>query len=174
MNHKRTYIAAAAIAAVVLALAISPVKPAWNKTGSLPIGLYISTAYKGEKPLARGDLACIPYDRPPWAVGQYMYPGELLCKKVLGIPGDVINSRPDTTNEVCYSGQCHELGKPLVRDSAGHPMQHFTWKNEVIPPNTYYLGSTRRPNSMDSRYLGLVPQTQVVKTIRPLWTEQDN
>jgi conjugative transfer signal peptidase TraF len=174
MKHKRTYIVAAAVAAVVLALAVSPVKPGWNKTESLPVGLYLSYAHDATVPLSRGELACVPYERPDWAIGNYLYPGELLCKRVMGVPGDVVNSRPNGMNELCHDGKCEEIGKPLEHDSAGRPMQHITWTSEVIPAGMYYLGSTRRPNSMDSRYLGLMPQAKVVKTIRPVWTEQDN
>lgn len=174
MKHKKTYIAAAAIAAVVLTLAISPIKPAWNKTESLPIGLYLSTAHDAYAPLSRGQLACAPYERPTWAKGNYMYPGELFCKRVLGVPGDIVNTRPDGTNEICHNGKCEEVGKPLTKDSAGRPMEHITWTSQVIPSGMYYLGSTRRPNSMDSRYLGLIAQDKIAKTLRPVWTEQDN
>jgi conjugative transfer signal peptidase TraF len=174
MKHKKTYVVAAAIAAVVLALAVSPVKPAWNKTASLPLGLYLSFAHDGNTPLARGDLACVSYERPKWATGEYLYPGELLCKRVMGVPGDVLNTRDDATNEVCHEGMCEDVGKPLSHDSSGRPLQHLTWKTDVIPVGMYYLGSTRRLNSMDSRYLGLMPQSRIVKTLRPVWTEQEN
>lgn len=173
MKHKRTYILAAAVAAVVLTLAVSPVKPGWNRSESLPIGLYLTTAYNGTKPLSRGDLVCVPYERPAWAIGNYLYPGELLCKRVMGVPGDVIATRADGMNEVCHQGTCEPLGKPLSKDSFGFPMQHITWNNEVIPVGMYYLGSTRRPNSIDSRYLGLFPQSKIAKTLRPVWTEQE-
>jgi type IV secretory pathway protease TraF len=173
MKHSRSLAIAAALAAVVLLPAISPIAPAWNRTDSLPKGLYLATRFDGGI-LARGQIACFPYEAPSWAKTSYLYKGEILCKRVLGLPGDILTTLSTGTNQVCHDGHCESLGKLLSHDSKGRAVEHPVWDGTVIPQGAYYLGSTRRPNSLDSRYLGLVQKTKIVKTLIPLLVEQDN
>ncbi len=174
MKHARSLTAAAALAAVVLVLAFSPVVPGWVKSDSLPQGLYLATAYHGGAPLVRGQTACFPYENPSWAARPYMYKGELLCKYVLGLPGDVVSIAADSSTQICHDGQCDNVGVALPHDSHGSPVQHMEWNNTTIPAGSYYMGSTRRRNSLDSRYLGLIEEKKIVKTLVPLLVQQDN
>jgi type IV secretory pathway protease TraF len=174
MKHTGSLAVAAAIAAVVLVVVFSPIVPGWVKSDSLPQGLYLATAYDGSKPLVRGQTACFPYVNPAWAAHPYMYKGELLCKYVLGLPGDTLSVAADGATQVCHDGQCDSLGVPLAHDSAGNRVQHQVWANTRIPPGSYYMGSTRRRNSLDSRYLGLIDGKKIVKTLVPLLVQQDN
>jgi len=173
MKKRTSLIAAAALAAVVLTLAVSPIVPAWNRSDSIPKGLYVATAYSPDQPLVRGQLACFPYEQPAWAKRYYLYKGEILCKHVLGMPGDTITTAADGTNTICHDGKCASVGVALPKDSFGNDVKHPVWAGDVIPEGSYYMGSTRRPNSLDSRYLGLIEKTKIVKTLVPLLVEQD-
>jgi type IV secretory pathway protease TraF len=174
MKHSRSLTIAAALAAVILILAVSPVTPVWIRSESLPQGLYLATRFDGEAALARNQLACFPYENPSWAAKPYLHKGELLCKHVYGLPGDTLTTSDDGTNEICHGGICDNVGTALKQDSRGRPVHHPVWTGSLIPEGSYYLGSTRRPNSLDSRYLGLIPKNKIVKTLVPLLVEQDN
>lgn len=174
MKHSRSLVAAAALAAVVLVLALSPVLPAVNRSESLPMGLYLATATSEKTELVRGQLACFPYENPAWARRPYLYKGEILCKYVMGVPGDIVTVGADGSNQICHAGKCQNVGTPLKRDSRGDEVQHPVFKDEVILAGSYYMGSTRRPNSLDSRYLGLIPKNKIVKTLVPVLVQQDN
>jgi type IV secretory pathway protease TraF len=177
MKHTRSLSMAAAFAAVVLVLAFSPIVPGWVKSDSIPQGLYLATAYHGSPSLLRGQPACFPYENPAWAVRPYMYKGELLCKYVLGLPGDTVSTAPDGATIICHGGTggaCDNVGIALTHDHAGNPVQHPVWHQTVIPDGSYYMGSTRRRNSLDSRYLGFIQDKKIVKTLVPLLVQQDN
>lgn len=165
---------AAALAAVVLTLVVSPIVPAWNRSESIPKGLYLATDAGADTTLVRGQLACFPYENPVWVRKPYLYRGEILCKYVMGLPGDVIKTAADGSNQVCRAGQCTNVGTALKRDSRGDTVTPPVFQGAVIPDNTYYMGSTRRPNSLDSRYLGLIPKNKIVKTLVPVLVQQDN
>lgn len=173
MKHSRYLLIAAALAAVLAVQAASPVSPAWIKSESLPLGLYLATRYEGG-PLARGQLACFPYENPSWAKKKYLYKGEIVCKYILGVPGDVLTTLPTDIHQVCHKNQCTGLGLILRHDANGRAVDHPVWTHFTIPEQTYYLGSTRRPNSLDSRYLGLIHRNKIVKTLVPLLVEQDH
>jgi conjugative transfer signal peptidase TraF len=171
MTRSRYYLLAAAFAAVLF-VALSAVGPAWNRSDSLPRGLYLAT--KASNPsLSRSQIACFPYEQPVWTKVHYLYPGEIICKHVLGVPGDTVST---TNNEtfVCHEGHCENVGKVLAFDGHHRPIQHVSYNLTVIPEGMYYMGATRRPNSLDSRYLGLVPKNKIVKTLIPILVEQDN
>lgn len=166
----RLFYVAAGVALLLTANALSPVGLAWNRTESLPRGLYLARSAALSPPLARGDIACFTYQPPVWAQGRYYHPGEVLCKHVMGLPGDTM-SVVDGENQICHDGQCAGAGKIRDTDSAGRPVPHVDYAGKVIPEGQYYLGSTRRPNSFDSRYLGFVPKNIIIKTIVPLLVE---
>lgn len=174
MKHSRSLVAAAAIAAVVLTLALSPVVPAWNRSESLPMGLYLATTASKNTALVRGQLACFPYENPSWARQPYLAKGEILCKHVMGVPGDIVTVGADGSNQICHASKCESVGTPLKKDSRGDDVQHPVFKDEVIPVGSYYMGSTRRANSLDSRYLGLIPKNKIVKTLVPVLVQQGN
>lgn len=162
----------AVLALGLIATVALPYGLSWVKTDSIPKGLYLSHARAQSASLQRGEIACFTYTPPEWAKSRrYMYPGELLCKQVLGLPGDVLTTKATGENIVCHDGQCDSLGFILPTDSRGRPVEHPVWKEHRIPEGSYYLGATRRPNSFDSRYLGLVPENIIIKTLVPLLVE---
>ena len=174
MKMKPSLLAAAALAAVILTLVVSPIVPAWNRSSSIPEGLYLATDASAATVLARGQLACFPYENPEWVKKPYLYKGEILCKYVMGMPGDIVKTTAGGANQICSAGRCADVGVALKRDSRGDATSPPVFSDTVIPEGSYYMGSTRRPNSLDSRYLGLVPKTKIVKTLVPVLVQQDN
>lgn len=142
---------------------------AYNLTESLPTGLYFAN-YKFDS-LSRNSLACFKYRSPEWAKGRYLYDGAQVCKVVLGLPGDVVNQEGEELY-LLHNNTKTSLGKLKDADSAGRVVPHLTWSNVTIPSGSYYLGSTRTPESFDSRYLGLINRPDIVAQIHPVLTSK--
>lgn len=139
-----------------------------NPSPSLPMGLY----WDGPAPktLHAGELACFSYAPPQWAIARHYYkPGVNFCKWVLGVPGDTIIKKGRAIS-ICHAGQCISAGVVMKTDSEGRPIFAAALPR-VIPAGEYYFGSTRVPNSYDSRYLGLIDATTVTRVIHPLFTQ---
>jgi type IV secretory pathway protease TraF len=119
-------------------------------------------------PPRRGDLACFRYQAPDWALERHYLPeASLVCKRVLGLPGDRL-LRTGNTLAVCERLACQDVGKLANVDSRGRPVK-LAPLPEIIPEGSVYLGVPERPRSFDSRYLGLVPVAQLVRFIYPIW-----
>ena len=131
----------------------------------------------------RGDIAVF---RPPWA------PREYWIKRVVGLPGDEITYRDKRLfingNEIVESAAATYTGAPEPdRDTSGaevrieqldgvaHPIMQWpsqrngregTWR---VPAGHYFMMGDSRDNSMDSRYLGFVPEQNLVGRARAIW-----
>jgi conjugative transfer signal peptidase TraF len=147
---------------------ISPWFLAWNRTDSIPEGLYL--AHRGAVTLTRGQLVCFRYREPAWAVGRYLPNGAQICKEVLGLPGDTVKQQGVHLQLARADGGAESLGDLLPADSKGRSVPPQSWGRTLIPQNRYYLGSTRIPASFDSRYLGLIDKADVLERIYPLYT----
>jgi conjugative transfer signal peptidase TraF len=144
-----------------------PVGLSWNGTASLPIGLYWHTKADG-KP-RYGDISCFPYKPPEWAQPRNYFPrGFLLCKRVLGLPGDAVVARNDRL-EICRpNGECQDAGRVVTHDSAGMLVPPISLPS-TIPVRYAYMGVPESRMSFDSRYLGLIAINDLKRTIHPLW-----
>lgn len=147
----------------------SPYGISINPSPSLPLGLYWDSPVPAK--LHRFELACFSYAPPAWAMPRHYYsPGAQICKWVYGLPGDRI-VRNGRTLHICHKNKCIFAGVILKTDSEGRPAYGADLP-AVIPQDEYYFGSTRVPNSYDSRYLGLIDSVQVTRVIHPLWTQK--
>lgn len=143
-----------------------PVGITWNRSESLPVGLYWHKKLTTAPVL--GDVVCFPYKPPEWARSRvYFVEGTFLCKRVLGLPGDRIVSIGDR-REICRDDGCVDVGRVKARDSSGRPATAATLP-DVIPEGFAYLGIPEVPMSFDSRYLGLVALADIHRTIYPVW-----
>jgi len=82
--------------------------------------------------------------------------GTRLVKRVIGLPGDVVELRND---HLWLNGQPQEVG-PYVTIPA-----IAAWRNfgpVKVPEGQYFLMGDNRDNSKDSRYFGCVPLNQVI------------
>ena len=138
----------------------------WIRSPSLPVGLYWHTRITRQP--RRGDLVCFRYQAPEWALERHYLPeSSLVCKPVLGLPGDRVLRTGDSL-AVCHQAVCEVVGRIVSFDSRGRPVTPAILP-ERIPEGSLFLGVPERPRSFDSRYLGLVRVTQLLRMIHPMW-----
>jgi len=91
-----------------------------------------------------------------------MDPRELMVKRVIGVPGDLIDSR---LGRVRVGG--HTLPEPYLF----HPAASGAIDAQVIPANSYFVLGDNRGDSIDSRSWGVVSGDAVVGRARMvLWS----
>jgi signal peptidase I len=88
--------------------------------------------------------------------------GEMLVKRVIAVPGDLLDSR---LGRVRIGG--HTLPEPYVlREAATGAIPA-----QIVPSNCYYVLGDNRDDSLDSRSWGFVPREHVVGRARlVLWS----
>lgn len=139
-------------------------------TPSIPTGLYGSVRYD-HTPLTRGEGVCFKPIPTGWVAARgYFQPGEIICKFVLGVPGDEVRAHGPAL-EICHDGSCASAGTVMPADRQGRPSQSAFTGTTVIPAGKYYMGATHNPRSFDSRYLGLIAGNLVTVRISPIWTQ---
>jgi conjugative transfer signal peptidase TraF len=164
----RSVLILTAVAFLLMLDAASPVGLSFNHSKSLPRGLYWHRPIAS--PLRRGELVCFHYEAPVWAKTRHYFPeGILLCKSVLGLPGDRL-VKEEGGIAVCAPAGCSFAGKSLIVDSQGRGIPTLEYPAE-IPAGKVFLSSTRVANSFDSRYLGLIDQSSLVRETGPIFTE---
>jgi len=86
---------------------------------------------------------------------------ELLVKRVIGVPGDLVDSR---LGRVRVGG--HTLPEPYVlREAATGAIE-----SQIVPGDSYFVLGDNRDESIDSRSWGVVPHDRVVGRARlVLW-----
>ena len=198
-NHKRIAIALVAVTAALAALRYSLWRLVWNDTPSEPRGLYL-VHVTGPIPVSRlayGALVQFHYVCPqvPVLVAAQRQPvtkglpagitrltcldrrvapypdGTSFIKRIEGKPGDILTTRRGCVTVRRRDGKARPLGCALRRAPDGRPVPYrMHWKDTPIPRGQFYAGSTRVPQSYDSRYFGLVKRQQIIGTVQPLWT----
>lgn len=87
--------------------------------------------------------------RPP-------FPGHDYIKRVIGVPGDVLEIK---------QGVVWVNGKPLDEPYLARPMNPMENFGPVtVPPNSYFVMGDNRGNSYDSRFWGFVPREGLIGT----------
>jgi len=118
-----------------------------NTSASLPVGLYV----KNQKAITRGCYVVF-HPTPAQQLHVSKYVKNLpLMKRVAALPG-----------------QTYQLPPASDTDSEGRVITPFSPKTGIVPSeHLVVLGNTKY--SLDSRYLGFVPQSSIIDTITPLW-----
>ncbi|HET7434453.1 MAG TPA: signal peptidase I [Thermoanaerobaculia bacterium] len=132
------------------------------------VHIYSIPSASMEPTLQIGDtIAVIPYFRGEPARGDVIVfhaltGEELLVKRVIGTPGDFVDSH---AGHVRVGG--HEIAEPYVlRQGASELTQA-----QVVPSRCYYVLGDNRDDSSDSRTWGVVPRELVVGRARVvLWS----
>ena len=118
--------------------------PSESMTPSLEVGdQIVVTPYFQSSP-SRGDVIVF---RSP------MNHDEMMVKRVIGVPGDLIDSR---LGRVRVGG--HTLSEPYVLCAA----TTGAISPQLIPSDSYYVLGDNRESSLDSRSWGVVPRSNVV------------
>jgi conjugative transfer signal peptidase TraF len=135
----------------------------WNRTASLPRGLYWVAR---ETSWQRGDLVVFPVPpamRPLVHERGYLPDGYVLLKPVVAVAGD----RVCTTGDVAFVNDA-PIGSLLPTDSDGRPLPHDDLCG-AVPPHHLYVAS-HHPRSFDSRAFGPVDAATIRGKATPLWT----
>ncbi|HYK03757.1 MAG TPA: signal peptidase I [Thermoanaerobaculia bacterium] len=118
--------------------------------------------------LEAGDqIVVTPYlrgepDRGHVIVFQSPQSGELLVKRIVAVPGDLVDSR---LGRVRIGG--HTLAEPYVLREAATGAIHA----QLVPARSYFVLGDNRDDSLDSRSWGYVPRERVVGRARlVLWS----
>ena len=159
-------VAATALAAIgVTTFSAMPVRLLWNATASTPIGLY-SVRPAGK--LEVGDLVVV---RPNEALEDFMVErryigrGVPLLKHIAALSGQ----------QVCRIGRDIMVdgrfaAAALDRDSRGRELPVWQGCQHIAPKLAFLLNPAAR-DSLDSRYFGPLPVTDVIGKAQPLYTD---
>ena len=144
-----------------------------NLTGSLPVGLYVTS---GARP-ARGALvlACLPPQVAMFARERGYVPRGGGCpggvvpvgKRVLALTGDSVTV---TSSGLVVNGMPVANSLPLTADRKGRPLPRLVAGRYVVAPGRVWILSSYSRFSFDSRYFGAVETAQVRASLKGLWT----
>lgn len=147
--------------AIVLAIAVRAalhiyVIPSSSMAPTLVPGDHIVvTPYRFTSRPVRGDVIVFRSTRDA---------GDLLVKRVIGTPGDLVETR---AGQVIVSG--HAVPEPYV---AAQAMTGFITP-QIIPADCYFVLGDNRADSLDSRSWGVLPRALVVGRARMvLWSSE--
>lgn len=154
-NHKFLVIALLTFSILSVVLVVTRlVFPIYTVTGNsmqpnYTNGNYLVTDqifYKLFSPIQRGDVIIL---REP--VGS----GEILIKRVIGLPGDKLQISNDT---VYINNQ--PLNEPYTKEKPS-----YTVKSLIVPANEYYVLGDNRNQSFDSSAFGFVPANDIIARV---------
>ena len=118
-----------------------------NTTASLPRGIYLKTS----QPIGNDSFIVFhPTAAQQPLVSKYVKNTPLM-KRVAALPG-----------------QTYQLPPASDTDSKGQAITPFSPKTGIVPSAQFIvIGDTKY--SLDSRYLGFIPQSSIIDTITPLF-----
>jgi conjugative transfer signal peptidase TraF len=136
----------------------------WNASASVPIGLY---AVHPADALRVGELLVVA---PPEPLAtflderRYLPKGVKLLKRVLALPGQTVCR---TDRMITVDGIA--MGVALDRDHLGRPLP--VWQGcRVCAAGDVFLMNPQPEDSLDGRYFGPLPASDIVGRADPLWT----
>jgi conjugative transfer signal peptidase TraF len=138
----------------------------WNRTPSLPLGLYWLS--RGVTATAAKPGALVAFAVPEAVRGlveerHYLPPGAMLVKPVVATPGDRVCAEGRT-----FTVNGRPLGVILTQDSAGRSLPHYEGCAPVS--EGWFFVASHYAKSFDSRTFGPLPDRAIRGTVTPLWT----
>jgi conjugative transfer signal peptidase TraF len=143
-----------------------PTKLIWNASASTPIGLY-SIA-----PADRFEVSDLVAVRPPEPLAAFMvergYIGRSvpLMKRVAGIAGQQVCRRD---HAITVDGV--PMGDALDRDHLGRSLPVWQGCRRIAQGELFLMNWSVR-DSLDGRYFGPLPTSDVIGRATPLWTDE--
>jgi len=149
---------------IACAVALAFVVRAAVQIYSIPSASMAPTLHAGDQILVTPYFRRSTPDRGHVIVFHSPVNGEMLVKRVVAVPGDLLDSR---LGRVRIGG--HTLPEPYVlREAATGAIEA-----QIVPSNAYYVLGDNRDESIDSRNWGFVPRERVVGRARlVLWSSQ--
>ncbi|QCE35327.1 conjugative transfer signal peptidase TraF [Acetobacteraceae bacterium] len=143
----------------------------YNNTPSVPTGFYQRISAS----ITKGSYVeiCPPNREPFLTAHRYGYikvgscPNQMrfLLKKVAAMPGDTISI---TEKGLTINGKYYPNSVPLSEDLYYHSFDHFFIKDYQLKENEVLLMG-ENPASYDARYFGLLPLSDVISVMKPVW-----
>ena len=144
-----------------------------NLTGSLPVGLYVTSP---SLPVRRAlVLVCLPAKVAGFARARGYVPRGEECpngvapigKPVAAIAGDTVTVTP---TGILVDGTAVPNTRALASDRKGRRLPQLATGRYVVEPGTVWIVSSYSRFSFDSRYFGAIEARQVRANLQPLWT----
>lgn len=164
--HGATRLPLRLLAATALACALACLLAShlvWNRTPSLPLGLYwLARGHRA----SRGDLVAFAVPASVRLLVHergYLQDGALLVKPVVALAGDRVCTDAGTLTVNGVS-----LGEIRTSDVAGRPLPHVDVCNAIADRQLYVAGPD--PRSFDSRVFGPIRLSDLQGTVTSLWT----
>ena len=135
----------------------------FNISNSLPVGVYKKNSIT-EKNVSLGSFVSFPV---PSSV-EYLTSRDWLSlkipliKPIIGLPGDNVCLSPEGLKV-----NSKYVGAVAAADSKGLPLPHVNFCRN-LKEGELWVGSTRIPNSFDSRYFGPIKKTDLIWNVQPL------
>ena len=156
------------VAAATLATLIVPVShlAIWNRTASVPTGLYL---IRGTASLHVGERVAI--DPPPalqrlLAERHYLPANIPLVKRVAAVPGQRVCR---FAHGVKIDGKF--VGVARTRDRLGRPLPAW-FGCHTLRSSELFVMNPAAPGSFDGRYFGMLRMAQVIGRAVPVWTDE--
>lgn len=143
-----------------------PKKLIWNASASTPIGLYSLT------PADRFEVTDLVAVRAPEPLAAFMVErgyigrGVPLMKRVAGVPGQEVCRRD---HAVTVDGV--PMGDALDRDRLGRSLPVWQGCRRIADGELFLMNWSVR-DSLDGRYFGPLPTSDVIGRAMPLWTDE--
>ena len=162
------FLIAGIVAAATLATLAMPVSrfAIWNRTASVPTGLYL---IRGAASLHVGERVAI--DPPPdlrrlLAERHYLPDGIPLLKRIAAVRGQRVCR---FAHSVTIDGEF--VGVARARDRLGRPLP--TWFGcHKLRSGELFLMNPAAPDSFDGRYFGMLRMARVIGRAVPVWTDE--
>ena len=162
------FLIAGIVAAATLATLAMPVSrfAIWNRTASVPTGLYL---IRGAASLHVGERVAI--DPPPdlrrlLAERHYLPDGIPLLKRIAAVRGQRVCR---FAHSVTIDGEF--VGVARARDRLGRPLP--TWFGcHKLRSGELFLMNPAAPDSVDGRYFGMLRMARVIGRAVPVWTDE--
>lgn len=153
-------------AAAITLLHVQPIGLTFVVTPSIAEGAYLTVdAWAAGSPQP-GDIVCFPYgQRGPAALQarRYLSPETVLCKPVAAVEGAHVRRTKAGDLELSPDGKSWRgAARMASRDAAGRAVEPYFGEAPVrVPPRHLLLLAPLHSNSLDSRYYGPVPVSDV-------------
>lgn len=162
------FVIPAMVAAATLATLIVPVShfAIWNRTASVPTGLYL---IRGTASLHVGERVAIeppPELRRLLAERHYLPANIPLVKRIAAVPGQRVCR---FAHGVTIDGKF--VGAARTRDRLGRPLPAWFGCHELRSSELFVMNPAA-PDSFDGRYFGLLRVVQVIGRAVPVWTDE--